>query len=296
MPETLTVLAQSLESLRAGGAPPAWAEVLGPLTRPEGVRWHIDLETMVGFVAPPECGAIVSVGYGWAHNLDDMNAATVPRDRERQAAIPLLAPGERRRCRAVCLVTRSGDLGGYLREGPAILIREPPSMGRVPDCMRRALGLATPPPEESTDRLLTYLWLSQVRGAAEEAPTPLDWAAVKRWHPAVQVAREAGVDIPAAQLMSILRLASDVWSWTNLAQQASGPGWLSDLLPEGAGGWMDEGILSRWLLASFSGLDQLLDRVTPLVTPAAAKRLRGTLRQLGVLPCCHPRLGAVPNR
>lgn len=282
----LTVLAQSMESLRPEGAPPAWAEILGPAAQPEAVRWHVNLETLVGFVAPPECGTLATVGYGWARSLEGeagVAGRVGPLGGSSPGPVVRLAPGERRRCRAVCVMTRTGDLGGYLRTGPAILIDEPPSLGRLPDCMRRAFGLATPPPEEPTDRLLAHLWLSQVRGAAERAPAPLPWPAVMRLHPAIQVAQEAGIIIPTGQLPSILGLAAGAWSWSHLAQQAAAPGWLRDLLPEGAGGWMDEGILSRWLLTSFSGLDQLLDRVTPLVTRAAAHRLRQTLEELGVV-------------
>lgn len=66
--DPLTVLAQSMESLRPDGAPPAWAEIIGPLTRPEQARWHGDLDTLMGFVAPADCAAIVTVGYGWAHD------------------------------------------------------------------------------------------------------------------------------------------------------------------------------------------------------------------------------------
>lgn len=353
--DRLTQLALSMESLQPAGAQPAWAEIIGPLERPERVQWHPDLETLVGFTAPPDCHALASVGYGWARSLEgevggrsahtEMGAGGEggigPRDEPDVGASgyegsdgsdlggptgrqgsnqgepydngdlsgftgrdgcgggglgrsgPLLAPGERRRCRVVCLMTRSGDMAGYLRAGSTILIDEPPTVGRIPDCIRRCFGLPTPPPDEPTDGYLARMWLSNVLGESAlgegaQAGGRLSWTAVVRLHPAMQVVTQAGLTVPPAQLVRILRAASDVWSWSYLVQQAAAPGWLADLLPTGAAGWMDEGILSRWLLASVSGMDHLLDQVTPLMAPSSAKRLRTTLGQLGVLEGRHP--------
>jgi hypothetical protein len=280
--ETLTRLAQSIESIQPLDTPPAWVEIVGPFDRPEGVRWHADLESLVGFTAPPDCDAIVTIGHGWARSLEGTPFDTGPPE-----CVALLAPGERRRCRVVFLVTRAGELAGYLREGPNILIDEPPRVGRIPDYMRRAFGLATPPPEQPTDGLLAYMWLSNVRSTAEQSPVPLSWPAVMRLHPAIQVAIEGGLVIAPGQLVPALRTAADAWSWTFLAQQATASGWLADLLPAGAGGWMDEGILSRSLLSIFSTVDDLVDKVTPVIAPSAAKKLRTTLGQLGVLPARH---------
>ncbi|MDQ6617356.1 MAG: hypothetical protein M3083_22070 [Actinomycetota bacterium] len=271
---TLTRMAQSVESLLPAGAPPAWAEITGTVDDPEDMRWHRDVETLVGFVAPAACAAIATVGCGWAYGLPG----------EPHERVPLFAPGERRQARVVCLMTRSGDMAGYLREGSAILVNEPPTIGRIPDCIRRCFRLPTPPPEEPTDGLLASMWLNNVCGAAGRATRPLTWPDVAGLHPVMQIAADNGVTVPMGQLVRILRVASDAWSWTYLAQQAASPGWLANLLPPDAAAWMDEGMLSRWLLSSFCRIDQLLDRVTPLVVPAAAKRLRLTLGQLEVLP------------
>jgi hypothetical protein len=270
---TLTQLAQSLESLRPVDAPPGWAEITGPLHRPRQMRWHSDLDTLIGFVAPNDCQAIGVVGSGWARNL-----AVAAAD-----ATPLLAPGERRRCRVVFLMTRSGDLAGYLRAGSDLLIDQPPTVGRVPDLICRALGLPTPPPEESTGGFLAYIWLVNVLGVAGRSPTPLTWTAVIHLHPAMQVAAGAGI-ISSDDIVASLRVASDAWSWSFLTQEASESGWMRDPLPPGAAGWMDEGILSRWLLNSLGEIEPLVDRVTRLVAPTAAETLRATLRHLGVIP------------
>ncbi len=289
--DTLTVLAQTIESLQPVDAPPTWVEIIGPLIDPEGVRWHPDPDGIVGYVAPPDCQAIVTVGSGWVRSLAG------PGEPAPRVAGPLatLAPGERRRCRVVSLVTRTGDLGGYLRQGSTIVLDTPPDVGRIPDLMRRALGLPTPPPDEPTDRFLAYLWLNNVLGRARQAPAPLTWRQVRGRHPVVQVAEEAGLAIPASELTSILRSAARTWSWGYLARQAAQPGWLCDLLPAGAGGWMDEGILSRWLLDGLCQLDWLLAEVSPWVAPPAAQRLRRILNQLGVLSPRHPGDGCETN-
>ncbi len=283
--DTLTILAQSLESLRPAGAPAAWAEIIGPFDAPDAVRWHRDLGTLVGFVAPPDCRAIAAVGEGWAH----------PREGAPPEGVALLKPGERRRCKTVFLLTRSGDTAGYLRSGPTILIDEPGTVGRIPDSVRRCLGLPTPPPDEPTDGFLARLWLNEVAGEGRQAAAPLSWPAVVRLHPAINVATASGLVIPATELIPCLRVASDAWSWTNLRQQAAEPGWLADLLPAGAGGWMDEGILSRWLLAHLNTVEDLLQQATPVVDPAAARKLRVVLRKLDVLGNHHPGWAGVPN-
>jgi hypothetical protein len=274
----LTRLAQSMESLQPTGAQPAWAEIIGPVDDPVEVHWHPDLETMVGFVAPTNCHAIAAVGYGWTRPLEDVSPG----------GVAVFAQGERKRCRVVCLVTRTGDLAGYLRSGSAVLIDEPPTVGRVPDLMRRCFGLPTPGPEETTDGVWARLWLGNVLDAGERAAAPLTWPAVAQLHPAVQAAAEGGLIIKPDELVRALRISGEIWSWSSLTEQAAETGWLCEILPPGAGGWMDEGILSRWLLAAMTGIEDLLTHVAPLISPAAARRLRRTLNRLDVLPERRP--------
>jgi len=272
--EPLTVLAQSVESLRPDGAPPAWAEIYGTEASPERVRWHDGLDTLTGFVAPPDCFAVAAVGNGWARHLDNPTPGPDP----------IVAPGERRRCRVVFLLTRSGHAAGYLRAGPETLIHEPATQGRIPDLIRRCLGLPTPPPEETTAGFLARLWLNNIVGAGEQTATtgPLTWDSAAQLHPALQVAAEAGLTLKPDQVLPALRVAADAWTWSHLARQAAQPGWLRDLLPDGAGAWMDEGILSRSLLGIVPPLESLLEGDKPFITGSTAMRLRVVLGELGV--------------
>lgn len=270
--DELTRLARGLESLRPAGAPPAWAEVLGSLGDSREVRWHPDLTTLVGFVAPPLCQALASVGYGTARYLGD--------DTPPEPAI--VGPGEGRRVRAVCLMTRCGALAGYLRDGPVVLIDEPPSVGRVLDCMRRAFGLPTPPPEEPTDVLLARFWLIAVADQGRAAGRRLTWREVALLHPVVGVATAAGLLVPPSQFERILRLGAEVWDWNYLLSEASEPGWIADVLPKGAAGWVDEGMLSRFMSDAIPSADVLLATALAVVEPAAGKRIRSVLARLGL--------------
>ena len=298
---TLRVLAQSIESLLPAGAPPAWAEIIGPIDNPEQMRWHPDLETMVGFLAPPSCHAITVVGHGWGRNVsvDELRGMGATVDDDRAADIgpgrELLAPGERRRVRVVCLMSRAGAMVGYLRDGPTLLVDEPPTVGRIPDFLRRCFGLPTPPPAESTDGVFARIWLANIGGAGQHSARRLGWSEVIRLHPAMQVAKEGGITIPGNQFSMALRIVAQVWDWTSLADQARGPGWLADFLPPGAAGWMDEGILSRWLLGGMTPVDVLLQRATPHLAPSAAQQLQTALRKLGVLASRHPVMSGASN-
>ena len=133
---------------------------------------------------------------------------------------------------------------------------------------------------------MARLWLNNIVGVGEHPGLtgPLTWDTVAGLHPALQVAAEAGLTIGPDQVLPALRLAADAWTWSRLARQAAQPGWLRDLLPAGAGGWMDEGILSRWLLDALPSIETLLEQVTPIATADTAIRLRRVLEELGVTP------------
>ena len=285
LPDHLTVLAQSIESITPAGIPPAFVEIVGGLDPPDSVRWHADVAELLGFVAPPDCQAVVFVGEGTARPL-----AGGPPD-----VVGLLKPGEQRRCKTVFLLTRDGDAAGYCREGATILIDEPPTIGRIPDSIRRSLGLPTPPPDQPTDGLLARLWLNEVISVAERASAPLGWPEVAQLHPVMKVCAEGGLTIPLTDLVHYLHIASSEWTWSFLVAQSIGPGWMADFLPPGAAGWMDEGMLSRWLLGSFPPVADLLERARPLISPAAARKLRVILRKLNVVGSHHPDSRNVPN-
>ena len=65
-------------------------------------------------------------------------------------------------------------------------------------------------------------------------------------------------------------------------RQAGRPGPLADALPPGTGGWMDEGIFSRWLLAPYPPPETQVAELAALVAPATRRRVERALRLMRV--------------
>ena len=260
----LTSVAQSVESLRPEGAPPAWAELIGPEANPTQVRWHEGLDTLMGFAAPGDCHAIAAVGYGWARHL-----GTVTADRD------IVAAEERRRCRVVYLLARTGDTAAYLRAGHEILIDEAPTVGRIPDLARRAPGPTHSAARGHHRRNARPSGAQQHRrrrgrrkpqrrpthlGRRRPAP-PRPPSRRPSWHRRRR-RRDRRRDPPCGRQLDLEPPGA-----------ASGKGCVVGRPPPaGAGGWMDEGILSRWLLDALPTTDSLPQRIAPIVTPSAALR------------------------
>ena len=264
--DELNVLARSVESLRPAASPPAWAEIGGTLRDPTTIRWHDGVETLIGFRAPPECAAIAVVANGWGHGVHDPCS-----DR----AGPIV-PGERRRIRVVCLVTRAGERAGYLRIGSHIAVHEAPAQGRVLDSMLRSFGLPTAPPE-STARVQAVVWLANLEAHVLLANGPLTWEAAANLHPGVIGLEALGETVPLDLLPDVLRASSTAWTWSDVAET------LGDIPPPEIREWMDEGMLSRWLTDALPDVDALLARVSARLPPAVVSEVRATLDQLNLL-------------
>jgi hypothetical protein len=56
-----------------------------------------------------------------------------------------------------------------------------------------------------------------------------------------------------------------------------------DITPSEAS-WMDAGMLSRWILGGLTSLPDLVREVSPALEEGAARRVRRTLRELGLAP------------
>ena len=59
-----------------------------------------------------------------------------------------------------------------------------------------------------------------------------------------------------------------MWTWSHLLGQAGRPGPLADGLAPATAGWMDEGMLSRWLLAPYPAEEMEAYPVGPHVNNA----------------------------
>jgi len=84
-------------------------------------------DVLLGADAPPEWAVMGVASGGWATHLD--------------------RPRRRVRAAVVVLVVRDGRVVGRVHHGDEV-ITEPPASGLTLDCLQRALGLPTAPPED----------------------------------------------------------------------------------------------------------------------------------------------------
>lgn len=131
-------------------------------------------DVLLGAVAPAEWAVLGMATQGWAWPLGG-------------------EPAGRVRAEVVVLVTRDGRVVGRVRQGDEV-ITEPPASGITLDCLQRALGLPTAPPEAPlpqflTDRSLDWARLQQLvvgggwpeLGLSAEEAAWFDEGSFSRW-------------------------------------------------------------------------------------------------------------------
>lgn len=265
----MTSLEQLVVALDDGPWWPAgneWVQVMGPIEDRQLIA-DADLDHLLGFVAPPRCSAIALTASGWARSMD------LP---------PLIAQADQQRVRITCAVGRDGRVAGRMRWADGSHVDEPPSSGRSLDILRRCLGLPTDPPAVPSAQLLAAQWLASVTRIARLRGRPLPWEEVAAQHPAMLLAGQGGLLFGAADLVPVAREAARLWTWTELLRQAGRPGPLADALPPGTGGWMDEGMFSRWLLAPYPPPETQVAEMAALMGPGTRRRVERALQRMGV--------------
>ena len=125
-------------------------------------------QALLGFSAPMGWTAIGVSSEGWAG----------PYQGEVTGYSAVAAPGTRRRVRAIVQIDRDGSLAGCARWRDGGIVAEAPTDGFVVDCLRRALGLGTPPPTTTTDTLFAALWLE---GVEASVAVWMDTGMLSRW-------------------------------------------------------------------------------------------------------------------
>lgn len=234
----LCLLAESLtESLAAGGDPVLVHVVFRPHGPDVGIL-PLDgappAEYLLGAVAPAEWSAL--------------GVATCGR------AGPLSGPGPSSSAEVVVLVPRMGEIVGRMRHAGRLLT-DPPAYGLTVDCIQRALGLPTAPPQDPVVHVLALAWLQAVRNAGD----PADALAML----------EAGLDWSSLRWERLRQLVVD-----GHCQELT-------VTPEDAA-WFDEGSFSRWVLAGRPSLAALLAEVATTVGFADARTCAGVLRDMGI--------------
>ncbi len=216
---------------------------------------------LLGFMAPADWTALGVSAVGQARHLDAADA--------------------RSEARFVHLVGRSGTWASAARlasELPVVVEsgRSPPG-GRIDDVCRRAFGLPTPPPSESTDALFATVWLDLIAATAASEPPrrrPRRWLDVAAMHPAVRVLSAGRGGQRAATPDALEALAAELartTTWSGLRRAwAQGTHTIGAIDPALAS-WMDDGMLSRWVFEEFADVTDLLDVVHSLLPPRIAR-------------------------
>lgn len=252
---------------------------------PETFEIDRNLPGLIGYVAPVPCIAVGIVGVGRAHHLEpgqgdaaNRQARRASKRSERHAPNPMHVPPGGMSARSVCLMDRSGRMAGrtWLEDGT--LIPSPPETGRLVDALRRTFGLPTAAPEFPASELLARLWLANVLAAGEESTTRLGWKQVRELHPSAEALRAVGVPLTGSTLDRAREVAASAWTWSRLRLQAMGGEWLPALIPPELATWMDEGMFSRWVLEGTRSTAELLELVTPWVTPSVLMKLAQAVR------------------
>jgi hypothetical protein len=229
-------------------------------------------DALLGFTAPPDWCALGSVSGGWAAPADD--------EAERPSAHP-----EAVRARTIVLVARSGLVVARTTTADGRRVDEIP-IGPGIDALHRALGLPTPPPEHTVGELLTGLWLESIVHTGHDEHREgrrMSWAQVARLHPALWLLKQGGHRTRPEDLVRCANALTNVLDWTEVRRQCSERAWLAGLVEPADAAWMDEGMLSRWLvLAHLAPVGVAVRRARSVLRADVASRLESTLRELGI--------------
>ena len=193
------------------------------------------LDVLIGFVAPEEWAAFGAVSHGWATQTGTAIRPSLARDRVR--------------IRGIHVASRDGtEVGGFRLAGDELRLQEQ-AIGMIPDALRRAVGLATPPPEHPPAELTAADWLDAVadgRASAEDPPAPpTSWEDI-RW--AVITGRRVVPELSAIDAA-----------------------------------WMDTGMFARWMTSTYPRTADHLAAVRRVVDAKVYRALRTTLKEWSVL-------------
>jgi hypothetical protein len=232
----LCLLAETLTESLAGGGDSALVHVV---FRPDGPDVGIlpldgaaPAEYLLGTVAPAEWSAL--------------GVATCGR------AGPLSGSGPSSTAEVVVLVPRVGEIVGRMHHAGR-MIDEPPAYGLTVDCIQRALGLRTAPPQVPAVHLLAMAWLQAV---CRDADSALDML-------------ESGLDWGSLR-------------WERLRQLVVDGHWQEPTVAPEDAAWFDEGSFSRWVLAGRPSFPALLADVAANVGFAEARTCAGVLHDMGI--------------
>ena len=234
----LCLLAETLVSSLAGGGESVLVHVIAREEGPEVGVLPLDgaapAELLLGAVAPAEWSAL--------------GVAT------RGRAGPLSGPGPSSTAEVVVLVPRVGQVVGRMRHGGQ-MHSEPPAYGLSLDCLQRALGLPTAPPQVPSVHWLATTWLEAALRSPDAGDalatfdTGLDWTSV---------------------------------GWERIREHVAAGRWPDPTIAPEDAAWFDEGGFSRWVLTGRRTLPSLLREVATAAGFGEARRCAGVLADMGL--------------
>jgi hypothetical protein len=240
------------------------------------------VDLLLGWRAPRDCTAVAAAVTAWAVDRDAVRGGYPDRGWERHPdnASERCPDGER--LIAVMAFSRGGLELGRLRCECGHSDEQVPE-GVGPDCLRRAVGRPTRPPASGTGPLFSALWLDQVLDLASRTRSPLTWARVARAHPAMQLFEQCGERLPVPSFVGVAQAMANVLDWGQVRYEIVERAWLNAVCRPEVAEWMDDGMLSRWLLSAWPSVEELAAGVSEALDPPLARRVRAALRQLGTL-------------
>ncbi|HEX6394019.1 MAG TPA: hypothetical protein VFZ97_11290 [Acidimicrobiales bacterium] len=272
---------------------PTWLRIFEDPEEDSGLRLEADDDSLgfFGWVAPEACLAVGVVATGRATVSGEQSTSVTgesgtcesdalsTRVNDAGGVLPL---------RIACVVSRSGGLGWWMELPDGTRRSDPPRAGRLLDVLFRCLGLPTSPPEVPASEIHSAAWLASVIEGGLASDRRLTWSDVERLHPLARVLSgdlelhigksDDGDGVAQEELEDLLRIAAAACSWEEIHLQAV-EGELDAFIDADVAAWMDEGMLSRWLLSMIPPIDQLLEAARPLLVPSAARRLAHAVRR-----------------
>jgi len=184
---------------------------------------------------------------------------------------------------ATAITRNNGEFGWIERNGSGREGGLGPSIGRVPDSLRRALDLPTPPPPAPTDALFAAWWLAEL---ADRRCTK--WREAAQLHPATKLHAIAGEALPAEWLIDVARALGRVWGWNDIREQVAAEQTKMARIDAATAAWMDAGMFSREVLSTVPDLATAMARVRKRCSQSVARRAQEVIDELPVAypaPC-----------